>query len=218
MAFVKTSCDAEAFSTRTPTAAACVRMQDLSSGGRKRVIEKRFEVDFVLTPVQQRIIHRMAEFYDDELIDQVLRPVIEQQGDAPSIRAIDWFLTNFSKSRRVVCKQKDGETLDVFMAYKRVLNHYRRRNFDAFRRKLRVTVLHPAGPLVTTIAQLNFYAWAHATGVLEWCRLHIREIENDMNHVSAASKSRRAQRQPGERRRTELSHAAKAKVAIYEAA
>ena len=46
---------------------------------------------------------------------------------------------------------------------------------------------------------------------MAWCRRHADEIERDMNEVA----SRKRGRQPGARRRTELSVAPRAKVAIY---
>lgn len=211
MSFIKTSVDEEGVVARAASASDCSRRQDDTRGAVCHAIG-RFRVDFELTPVQKSILQRAAIVYTDAMVEEVLRPMLEQHEGWPSIRVVDWLLTNFAKSRRVVCTQMDGERINVFLAYKAALSFFRRRNFDAFRRRLRIRIQAPNGELESTVAQLNFYAWAHQTGILVWCRTHAAEIERDMNSVA----SRRRLRTAGERRRTELSVAPRSKVAIYD--
>ena len=215
MSFIKHSADSEGFAAKTASASACIRHQDNSKGA-VRVSLGRFEVDFEMSTMQRRILEQMQDAYTDEMLETVLRPILEQHEGSPSCRSIDWMLTNYAKSRRVVCRRKDGEPLNIFVAYKRVLGFYRRRNFDVFRRKLRVRIHAPRGELWSTIGQLNFFFWAHNTGILDWCRAHRDEIEHDMNETSVRTKRHKVGRRPHERRRTELSTAPPQKVAIFE--
>ena len=211
MSFIKASVDHNDVMVGAASAAACIRSQDRTKGSVRCVVGDRFEVDFEMSTMQRTILERLVPFYTDEMIDSVLRPVIEQHEGWPSIRVIDWLLTNFSKSRRVVCTTPNGgERFNVFLAYKAQLAFFRRRNFDAFRRRLRVTVHTKQGELHSTIAQLNFYAWAHQTGILAWCRRHTTEIERDMIDAAVKRKCRATGR------RIELSVAPKSKVAIYD--
>lgn len=213
MSFIKVDADHDDIFVKAASASVCARKQDRTKGSVCHTIGK-FHVDFEMTAMQRTILERLVPFYTEEIIDTVLRPVIEQHTGWPSIRVIDWLLTNFAKSRRVVCTHPNGnERLNVFLAYKAQLSFFRRRNFDAFRRRLRVTVQTDKGELHSTVAQLNFYAWAHQTGILDWCRRHTSEIERDMVEVA----SRRKNLPPGKRRRAELSSAPRTKVAIYEA-
>lgn len=213
MSFIHTSDDAETFRTQSASASAITNTQDRSKG----TVQARmgpFEVDFVMSPVQLSIMRRMVAAYDERMIEDVLRPILEQSKGAPSIRSIDWCLTNFAKANNVYCTQLDGQRVNLYVAYKSALRFYRRRNFDAFRRKLRIRVLAPRGELTTTIAQLNFYHWAHYTGVLRFCAQHAMAIEADMNRVATQTKQFKATRRPGDRRRRELSRPSRAKVNI----
>ena len=212
MSFIKTSHDHDDAMLRTASASVCARQQDRTKGRVTHVIGQ-FEIDFEMTAVQRRIVERLAPVYTDEIVETVLRPVLESHQGTPSIRLIDWMLTNFAKSRRVVITQEDGERINVFNAYKTMLAHYRRRHFDAFRRRLRIKIKAPCGQLETTIAQLNFYWWSLRTGILAWVRKHADEIEQDMNEVTSR---RRRRRGPGQRR-SELSTAPTSKVSIYSA-
>lgn len=209
--FIKLSSDADDVRIRAASAVLCAQRQDNTKGSVHHAIG-RFEVDFQMTSMQRRILERLVPIYTDDICEDVLRPVLEQHEGWPSIRLIDWALTNFAKSRRVFCMQQNGQRINVFLAYKTQLSFFRRRNFDAFRRRLRIKICSPGGDMFSTIAQLNFYAWAHETGILQWCRANASEVEEHMN----TAVRQRTTRKPGQRRRSELSSAPRAKVAIYE--
>lgn len=213
--FVKFDKDPEMFRARFSSATQCADNQDMTNG---RVFKQVGEIQlhFETSPIQESIINRVKDFYTQERVEAVLRPIIEQSRGSPSIRSIDWFLTNYSKSKKIICTRKDGRKENIYTAYKTVLNFYRRRNFDAFRRKLRIVVESPEGNITTTIAQLNFYEWAYTHGVLDYCKEHAKHIEMDMNSVASMSKRFKHNKKPGDRRRSELSKASMSKVSIYE--
>jgi hypothetical protein len=216
MSFVHLGDDHSIMTARAASAAFCSVSQDETYGKVHHRIG-RFEASFELTNVQKIILTRLDEFYSDEMVDNLLRPIIEQHSGAPSIRSIDWLLTNFSKARQILITTGSGETINVFSAYKTALSFWRRRNFDAFRRKLRLVVHHRNGTLESTCAQLNLFAWAHNNGIIDYCRENSRLIEADMNEIAHRTKIHRRDRKPGERRRTELSKAPKSRVMIYSA-
>lgn len=210
MSFISVTDETTDVAMKAASTLECIRKQDLSKGTVCRTFG-RFTADFHVTSVQAAILSRLTAVYTDEMLETVLRPVLEQHEGWPSIRVIDWLLTNFAKSRRIVCTQLNGDRIHVYNEYKNMLAHFRRRNFDAFRRRLRVHIDAPMGPLESTPAQLNFFAWAHQTGILAWCRQHADAIERDMTEVA----SKRRSRPPGQRRRTELSAAPRTRVVVY---
>lgn len=193
----------------------CVQAQDRSVGSVRTIVAGgRFEVDFQLSTAQRIILENVAPTYTDEMIHSIFRPIIEQREGWCSIRVIEWLLTNFSKARRVVVRQLDGRQLNVFSEYRRTISYFKRRDFDAFRRRLRVIVHTSAGEeLVSTVAQLNFFAWAWKSGILTWIRNteNAKVVEEHMLKTSA----RRVHSSSG-RRRSALSQPTKCKVAIYE--
>ena len=213
MDFVKGS-DSQVLVAKTSSASTCVYRQDETKGKVQHTVG-RFSFDFVPTAMQERILARLADWYTDEKVDEVLRPILEQHKNAPSIRSLDWLLTNLCKARPIFTKQKTGGLVNLRSEYTTVLSHFRRRNFDAFRRRWRLTVHHEHGDLVSTIAQVNFYRWAHESGALDYAREHQQEIEESMNSVAMSTKEYKRARLPGQRRRSELTHAPRTSVAIY---
>ena len=211
MSFLKRSIyESEDYVLKAMSASRCAKTQDHTKGSVHHIIG-RFEIDFKMTSMQKSIIERLQFVYTDDMIERILRPMLEQHEGWPSCRCVDWLLTNYSKSRRVICNGAANERINVFVAYKSMLAFFRRRNFDAFKRRLRIKIHTRSGVLESTIAQVNFYAWAHQTGILQWCKDHADDIQKDMNEVASRRRVRN-----GERRRTELSAAPCSKITVYD--
>ena len=217
MSFIKCADESETFRAKPATATQLTASQDRSKGT-VQVRMGRFEADFALSPMQATILKRMVLAYDDTMVETVLRPILEQHKCFPSIRVIDWCLTNFCKAHPVACTQSDGTRTNMYSAYKAALKFYRRRNFDAFRRRHRIIVRSPHGDLESTIAQLNFYEWSWRSGVIAFCTQNLHVLEADMNRVANQTKEFKSQKKPGDRRRSELTQQSKAKVSIFTAA
>jgi hypothetical protein len=205
---------------RPQSAAECVSLQDKSNGVRSEVIG-RFRVQFKLSTIQRTILKRMDTFYDDEAIDSILRPILcppEERARSPSLRVIDWLTVNYAKSENLATRDAHGNVFGVYQGYRIALQHYRRRNFDPFRRRLRLTCIHKNGNLQSTVGQLNFLAWAHQNGVLEYAKNFTPEVEKHMNNATLRSKEARAEAKVMGRKtsRRELSQASTNKVIIYE--
>lgn len=216
MDFCKSRDDEEHLVAIASTTTLCTEEQDRSHGTVERSIG-RFKVNFQLSNVQEAILVRLAPYYEnEEFVETVVRPILEQSDGAPSIRSIDWALTNVSKSEQLTCVTKNKEIISMYSAYKNALSHWRRRNFDAFRRKLRVIIQSPHGDLESTVAQINFFWWAHTHGIIDYVRKHLGKIEAHMNMVASETKKYKKTRRPGDRRRSELSTASRNRVFIYE--
>lgn len=175
---------------------------------------------FVCADVSQRqrgIVRRIAAFFTPEVIYQTLIPLVSQQSGI-SLRALDWLVTNYAKKHNIVCTTRDGQLFNIYHGYKVALSHFRRRNFDPFRRRVRMPVCVD-GTVVceSTVGQCNFLYWADANGVLDYAIEHAKSIEGDMNLASAMHKAeRRAARECGKpHRRRELSRAPSSKCSVY---
>lgn len=170
---------------------------------------------------EQRL-REMSGFYTDKMILALLVPVITQTFDV-SLRALDWFAVNFTKKHKILCKVDLGggrtDVINIFSHYRDQLRHWRRRMFDPFRRRKRICFCHPVDGTVleTTVAQLNFLMWSYNFGIIEQARAHLQAIEVDMVTTLAESKRRRQEerRAGGKRKRTELTHAPRAKCQVY---
>lgn len=78
---------------RPCSAAECVSLQD-QTVGKKKIQIGQFVVDYELSAYQRSILQRLSKFYTPALIDDVLRPAIDQQQGGeqhgPSLRTLDW--------------------------------------------------------------------------------------------------------------------------------
>lgn len=177
-----------------------------------------FEVDRSTLARRERALLRQLEAaYTPQLAHEVLIPLLT--GTSPvSLRALDWMCTNFSKAHNVVCSAAvPGQTTNVHHAYRATLAFWKRKLFDPFRRRMRVTVHVDGVGHLTTLGQANFALFAYRTGTLAWVMRHIDEVEADMNSVSAKHKrSRREEAHRGQRhKRAELTRAAPASCMAY---
>ena len=154
------------------------------------------------TRVQISIMRRVTELMENEtsFATDTLIPLITQELGV-SLRALDWFVTNFSKKTSLVL-----HGVNIHQAYKDTLSQYRRRNFDPFRRCLdannagRITFDEHGITYETTVGQINFLSWAYKTHILRYIIGNINEIESDMNMVNRSRKR-------GTGKRKELSRA-----------
>lgn len=166
-----------------------------------------------LSKVQRNVLARVSTALrvDNELEQAYLTMLRKER--TVSLRTIDWLVTNYAKriALRIVSR---GRPVFVHDAYRTALAAYRRRNFDPFCRGTRnipgghrcgyVTVTTREGKTYTSsVAQLNFFEWAHRHGVLNYAREFSSAIVEDMNAASARQRARRRHDRTG--RRVELS-------------
>tara|TARA_Y100000389_G_scaffold198601_1_gene235410 strand:+ start:153 stop:707 length:555 start_codon:yes stop_codon:yes gene_type:complete len=111
-----------------------------------------------------------------------------------SLRIIDWFVTNYSKKYNTSYFMNSNKLLDeddiikdnikqfnVYYSYKTQLKSYSKKKFDPFCRRDRIEFTIGEEKVISTIGQLNFFKWAINNLILDYIKIHYKEIENDMN-------------------------------------
>ena len=85
------------------------------------------------------------------------------RGKGPSLRKLEWFVTNYSKNNHVTFTAPNGKVFTVHVAYKSSLDGYSKKLFDPFCRTERIEFQG----LTTTCAQLNFLRWVLSNGIVD---------------------------------------------------
>jgi hypothetical protein len=106
------------------------------------------------------------------------------RGKGPSLRKLEWFVTNYSKNNHVTFTAPNGKVFTVHVAYKSSLDGYSKKLFDPFCRTERIEFQG----LTTTCAQLNFLRWVLMNGIvdvlkgLEEKRIHPEIVEKRIHN------------------------------------
>lgn len=166
---------------------------------------------------QKTIMARISPTLTQNIIDSYLVPLITQESEI-SLRALDWLVTNYSKKYNIVCTTKNGTLFNIYHGYKVALSHFRRKNFDPFRRRQRIRLILNGKHYDTTVGQCNFIHWAYQSGVLQYAKENSDAIERDMNLAAFNNKvERKNQLEKGiPHRRRELSKAPVTKCSVYK--
>lgn len=127
-----------------------------------------------------------------------------------TLRAIDWVMTNMSE--KLALTVRGTRVSDVFPVnigneYRDMLHIYGKRHFDMFKRtggtplvyfKADAEACTEACPetetRTTTIAQINYFAWAFRAGVMKYITEHADEITSDMMETTRRLKQVRKSR------------------------
>ena len=104
-----------------------------------------------------------------------------------SLRIIDWFITNYSKKYNTIIRKpnktkKDSYTMfNIHHNYKTQLKSFSKKQFDPFRRNMRIDFEYETGKTIeTTVAQMNFFRWAFKNNIIEHIHKKYKTIEKDM--------------------------------------
>lgn len=157
--------------------------------------------------------------YTADIARMVLVPLMTQTGPI-SLRALDWAVVNWSKQHNIVCATiVPGQMVNIHHSYRSALKYWKRRLFDPFRRRARVTMVLDGTEYETTLGQANFAMWTYKTGVLNYVTTNIDIIESDMNRISQRQKRMRkdAKRDGGVHRRKELTQRQTSLCVAYRA-
>lgn len=106
------------------------------------------------------------------------------KGKGPSLRRLEWFVTNYARKNHVSFTAPNGKMFTVHVAYKSSLDGYSKKLFDPFCRTERIE-FHG---FVTTPAQLNFLRWSISNGIVDalikyTVEMHTHpEISKDCTH------------------------------------
>jgi hypothetical protein len=125
------------------------------------------------------VLPNLYEFFKESSnIDKML-PIIMGESKI-SIRVLDWFVTNYSKNKKLYYKL-DNKTFNVHMDYKSQLKGYKKKLFDPFCRKKRIPFYYnETDYVITTIGQLNFFKWAISKKILDYVTNNFEVIYKDM--------------------------------------
>ena len=137
-------------------------------------------------------------FTNKENIDRFL-PIINRTSPV-SLRLLDYFCVNYSRSTQVVYMIMD-KYFDVHSSYKNQLKTFSKKMFDPFRRNTRITIRYDTERFDTTLGQLCFFKWCLTHNVLDYVEKNIAAISEDMKKNSGKTPEEN-QNQTEKKRRT----------------
>lgn len=124
------------------------------------------------------LLASLTKFFDEPENKQKLHAILGDKGSGPSLRRIEWFVTNYSKNNHVSYTAPNGKMFTVHVAYKSSLDGYSKKLFDPFCRTERIEFQG----LSTTVGQLNFLKWALVNGIIE----SLKGMEGKQTHPETA--------------------------------
>ena len=161
---------------------------------------------------QELIIQSLQRFYSQR--EDIQEIVQHLQGTSDmSLRLIDWFVTNYSKTHNTSYILQ-GQEFVVYTNYKNQLKAYSKKLFDPFCRRERILFQIPDHEaFLTTVGKLNFFRWAIEKGVLDYIKGHQPEIEKEMNQAMREQAKLRTGSTPSSRNDSQKSDASYDSVA-----
>ena len=114
----------------------------------------------------QVLLESLERFYDAPENRDQLHDILGKASKAPSLRKLEWFVTNYAKAKHVTYTAPNGKMFTVHVAYKSSLDGYSKKLFDPFCRTSRIEFQG----LTTTVAQLNFIRWCISNGIIEYLK------------------------------------------------
>ena len=140
-------------------------------------------MDSVILSKDSLLEKKILEFYTIKENLNIFLNIILQKTRL-SLRALDWFVTNYSKKYNVII----NENYYPFKSYKSQLKAYSKKYCDPFCRRNRIifdyennTINNDSKGIITTLGQLNFFKFAISNGIIDYCVKNIDSIEADMN-------------------------------------
>ena len=145
------------------------------------------------------LLTNLLEFYKENNNLQNMLNIINGKSNI-SLRIVDWFVTNYAKSKFTTYslpnKLNKDSRFNVYNNYKLQLKAYSKKRFDPFCRWDRITIPYFNNSsnediyIETTIGQLNFFKWAIENKVIDYIINNYIEIEKDMNSRNSTSKKK----------------------------
>lgn len=143
-----------------------------------------------ITGKQALLMIPLTKFFCQKNNIDRLKEILDGVGDV-SLRLIDWFVTNYSKKNNVMYNLKDfnadnqpanfNDLFNVFNNYKSQLKSFNKKNFDPFCRRVRIHFYYTKDKFIsTTVGQLNFFKWLLENHIIDYIKLHLKDIEADM--------------------------------------
>jgi len=117
------------------------------------------------------LLESLTKFYSNNINASTLASLLKKDNGI-SLRNIEWFVTNHSKTKKTTYKTKDGKDFVVHMAYKSSLDGYSKKLFDPFCRTQRIVF----NEMTTTVAQLNFIKWCIENDIISYIKNNKSDI------------------------------------------
>lgn len=151
----------------------------------------------------QLLLESLMVFYKNRTHLDKLKSILDREKTADcetvSLRAIDWFVTNYAKKHYTVydlpvysvCtgEVREIKRFKVYYAYKSMLSAYSKSRFDPFCRSGRILIPYDeTTSMETTIGQMNFFKWAIENQIIDYVQQNYKAIENDMNSRNTTAK------------------------------
>lgn len=165
----------------------------------------------VLQEKQKARLNELLPYLTTMRLEKIVIPIISVQSTIRSLRALEWLVINYAKKLKITLVMKNGFVLNIYNDYRSRLRHWGRDMFDVNRRGQRIYLdfKHATYSTTysTTVAQLNFLHWCEETGVLQYMKDNLADIETDMTQSINRSRQKKADlvAQGFKKRRLELS-------------
>ncbi len=131
---------------------------------------------------ENTLILSLDKFYKNKEYMNIMLPIVNGYSNI-SLRALDWFVTNYSKHNKTYFVLKsNSKNFNVHYNYKSQLKAFNKKFFDPFCRGNRIPFFYDnENCIITTIGQLNFFKWAISNEVISYVNDNLKLIEKDMN-------------------------------------
>lgn len=136
---------------------------------------------FQITNKEDLLMSQLTHFFKEISNLEIMLPIIDGNSEI-SLRVLDWFITNYSKTNQIQYKLQDNNDFRVHNNYKSQLKAYSKKQFDPFCRRERILFYYGISNeyIITTVGQLNFFRWAILNQIIPYINTNLKEIESDM--------------------------------------
>lgn len=126
----------------------------------------------------------LIKFFSVQQNMERLLPIINRTSPI-SLRLLDYFCVNYSRSTNVVYMTKD-KYFDVHSSYKNQLKTFSKKQFDPFRRNTRLTIhrSETGEKFDTTLGQLCFFRWCLTHDILDYIQKNIGAVSDEMKKTA----------------------------------
>ena len=162
-----------------------VKNKKKASENRKTSPNEELLENIHISSQENTLIKSLDKFYKNKDYMNVMLPIVNGYSKI-SLRALDWFVTNYSKHKKITYLLKGNNKLfNVHYNYKAQLKAFNKKFFDPFCRGNRIPFFYDKDNcIITTIGQLNFFKWAISNDVVNYVTENLKDIEVDMNKTN----------------------------------
>ncbi|MBI96562.1 hypothetical protein CL656_05400 [bacterium] len=134
------------------------------------------------------LLNKLLIYYQEDNNMQKLINILNETNNI-SLRLIDWFVTNYSKTK-YISYTIDDKTFNVFQSYKLMGKSFKKKKFDPFCRGDRILLTHDNQNFETTIGQLNFFKWAFTNNIVDYIIQNREFLKNEHTNFVKENKNK----------------------------